>query len=187
MERLLACLASVALLSACGQAATGHSGANAALVGAAVASPSAGPPLLERQGSTPVWKPTPAGPGEIIYPGFGIRTKDTPSGTGSVVSNEQAQKITQETDFFVQGLLPGTPTVSLKSFSNTDVPPGEVVTAPIVNRLVWMVTYDKSPADVFGGITAPGTSRPTNGSCIFVLAVDANSGTILDNFQSCHM
>ena len=184
IKSTVGCCLCVLLLSACGQATTDASTGHSAVLSGAAAS--AGPSLLAKQGNTPVWKPSPAGAGETVYPGFGVRTKDVPAGKQAGISGDQAQKIAQGTDFYDRGLLPGTPSVQMQTYSNTDVPPGQVVAAPVGNRLVWMVTYQKSPAAVRGGITSSDVSGPASISCTFVLAVDANSGTILDNFQDCH-
>lgn len=138
----------------------------------------------ESRASLAPWTPSPAAKDEVVYAGFGLRSRPAPATAVVGVSGAAAVSVTKSTDFADRGLLPGSPVVELRTLSDGDVAPddtGSVATKSLDNRLVWMITYRNSPPDVKG--PAGAAIPPQN--CDFALAVDAVTLTIVASFQTC--
>lgn len=137
------------------------------------------------------WAPSPAGPGETIYPGFGLRTSTPPAGTVAPITaqNAIAAAGSSSPDLIQSGLMPGTPSVVLQLMTDGDFAPDSSgsVMRTFVNRLVWVLTYHNSPVKIIGrAYGQPSGSLPPQ-QCDLVVAVDASSGAVLETFQSCHL
>ena len=140
--------------------------------------------IASQRATMPVWQPSPPAPGEIIYPGFGVRTLPAPADLTPAVTLQDALKNPDVADFQSGGLAPGTPDASLRLFSNGDVPPDSSAPPnPVRLRPVWVLTYRNSPADYHGPVGfVPPSPRPM---CDFFIAIDATTGTTLLLAQDC--
>ena len=126
--------------------------------------------------------PSPAAPGEKIYPEFGLRTLPAPADSSPSVTQTQAENVAAASSFGGRGLLTGKPKSELRLLTDGDFP-GSSQASRYRKLPVWVVTYFDSPAVYRGGPNF--TPPPVPVTCDFVIMVDAKGGQIAESFQTC--
>lgn len=123
-------------------------------------------------------QPIPTEPGEIVYQGLGARTYPAPAGTAARLTVEQALA---GSDVASWGRGSSRETalrlVTTGDFGCDSTPTG------VVRRAGWVVTiHGTTPLP--GG--PPGRPAPDPAvTCYAVVIVDAQTGALLSNFQTC--
>lgn len=142
----------------------------------------------------PAWQPAPARPGEVVYPGFGVRTMPAPATAAAAVGEVAARSAVANEHF---PWLVGASTVQLREVTTGDFAPGS--NAPKATRLAWVFTYPDTPMMQMGGMYKPQASPmpypqmiaksasplPVQSNCVFTVIVDATTGDSTDTFQDC--
>jgi hypothetical protein len=170
----LAWTLSLAALSGCGN---GVKATDTARVSAAAMPTATMPPEALAKAAQPAWSPSPPAPGEVVYPGVGVRY--TPTSEPASVTGAQARAVAETAPY--ASVESGQPRVQLARVTDDDFPPGSRPTLHHDEKaLAWVVTYTNTRPQNFGG--AYSTSPP---GCDLVVIVDATSAAILAGFQSC--
>jgi hypothetical protein len=147
-------------------------------------------PVTAKYGG-PAWQPAPAGPGEVVYAGAGIRTVAAPAGAVAAVDAAGAVAAV-EAEHFPWTI--GTPDVELRMVTTGDFAPGS--NAVEATQLAWVVTYANTPIALLGGpyradassgvyphVTA--SAAPSQNDCTFTMIVSAQTGDGVASFQHC--
>jgi hypothetical protein len=142
--------------------------------------------LIAKKAQQPVWTPAPAGPGEIVYPGVGVRF--TPTSGAAKLSASQALAVVTQRNLPI-GPAAGTPIIQLARFTDGDFYSvnGAQVNTGTKNVLSWVFTYTNSTGNSMGPArlgASSGTVASAN-NCDFVAAVNATTGALLTSFQDC--
>ena len=142
--------------------------------------------LIAEKAQQPVWTPAPAGPGEIVYPGVGVRF--TPTSGAAKLSASQALAVVTQRNLPI-GPAAGTPIIQLARFTGGDFYAGDgaQINTGTKNVLSWVFTYTHSTGNSMGP-ARPGRSSGTvtsGNNCDFVAAVNATTGALLASFQDC--
>lgn len=142
--------------------------------------------LIAEKAQQPVWTPAPASPGEIVYPGVGVRF--TPTSGAAKLSASQALAVVTQRNLPI-GPAAGTPIIQLARFTDGDFYSvnGSQISTGTKNVLSWVFTYTNSTGNSLGPARPGGSSGTvTSGNyCDFVAAVNATTGALLTSFQDC--
>lgn len=160
---------SLAAVSGCGN---GVKPTGTARLSAAAMPTAPMPPEVLAKAKQPVWRPSPARPGEIVYPGLGIRY--TPANEqAAAVTSAQARAVADSAPYASTAI--GEPDVQLARVTDDDIAPGSGTAAGhSENALAWVFKYKSNLA---GAVP--------DGRCDLVIIVDATNAAILDGFQRC--
>ena len=103
--------------------------------------------------SGPAWQPEPAAAGEVVYAGFGIRSKAPGQATQPKTSLASTLAADTVREWRSSSLAPGEPDAQLRLITTGDYSPGagEPVEGRMQDRLSWVLTFSDSPADIRGG------------------------------------
>ena len=142
--------------------------------------------LISEKGRQPVWTPAPAGSGEIVYPGVGVRYTPT-SGSAKLSASQALAVVTKRNIPFDPAT--GTPIIQLARFTYDDFyrVKGAQTISGRENVLSWVFTYTNSTGLRLGPATPGGSSGTvaSDNNCDFVAAVNATTGALLTSFQDC--
>jgi hypothetical protein len=124
---------------------------------------------------SPAWTPSPAAPGETVFPGVGVRFR--PTNEVAAVAAADAINAARNTPFG-HTLTGDAPTATLARATDDDFPPGTHAAHQDENVLAWVVAYRNTSPALHGRNT--GTAN-----CEFIVLVDALRATVLASFQEC--
>jgi hypothetical protein len=115
----------------------------------------------------PAPSPAPAGPGETVYPQFGMRTTLAPSASPAI-DRGSVMAVAAVRDAVAHAA--GEPDVELCLVTTGDFGPGQ---PDPVQRLGWVLTWHGT-APLYRGLRGPPPPNPP--VCDYLIVVDANTG-----------